>query len=109
MPEPIITPVLHCSSWRGRLPAGIVERLRGRAHREDDEVVDLALLLRLHPLVGIEGAVGAVAARDLAGDLGRQIGDVEGVDPPRAALALDQPRARSARRRRRAASPCPGL
>ena len=40
-----------------------------RAHREDDEVVDLALVLRLHPLVGIEGAVRAVAARDHAGDL----------------------------------------
>ena len=46
----------------GRLPAGIVERLARGAHRIDDEIVDLALLFRLHPLVGIEGAVAAVAA-----------------------------------------------
>ena len=45
----------------GRVPAGIVEGLGGRGHRVDDERVDLALLLRLHPLVGIERAVGAVA------------------------------------------------
>ena len=57
MPEPIITPVVIWSSWRLGLPAGIVERLRRRAHRIDDEVVDLALLLRLHPLIGIVGAV----------------------------------------------------
>ena len=43
--------------------------------------IDLALLLRLHPLVGIEGAVGAVAARDLAGDLAGEIRDLEIVDP----------------------------
>ena len=34
----------------GRLPARVVQRLRGGAHRVDDEVVDLALLLRLHPI-----------------------------------------------------------
>jgi hypothetical protein len=69
---------------------GILERLGRCAHREDDEVVDLALLLRLHPLIGIEAAVGAVAARDLTGDLGREIGNLECLDPARAALALDQ-------------------
>ena len=60
-----------------RLPAGTRERLVGGGHREDDEVVDLALLLRLHREVGIEGAVGAVAARDHAGDLAGQIVDLE--------------------------------
>src|SRR6185437_2514692 len=55
--------------------------------REDDEVVDLALVLWLHPLVGIEAGVGTVAARHHAGDLARQIGDVEGLDLPRAARA----------------------
>src|SRR5262245_49573888 len=35
------------------LPAGVVERLLGRAHGVDDEFIDLALLLRLHPLVWI--------------------------------------------------------
>ena len=91
------------------LPAGVVERLRGGAHREDDEIVDLALLLRLHPLVGIEGAVRAVAARNLAGDLGRQIGDVERLDAPCAAVARRSAAATSARRRKRAASPCRAL
>src|SRR5262249_56405819 len=66
------------------------ERLARRTHGKDDEVVDLALLLRLHPLVGIEAAVGAVAARDLTGDFGRQIGDVEALDPACAAFALEQ-------------------
>ena len=42
-----------------RVPAGVVERLVGGGHRVDDEVVDLALLLRLHPVVGIELAFGA--------------------------------------------------
>ena len=40
------------------LPAGIFQRLLRGRHREDDEVVDLALLLRLHPIVRIELAVG---------------------------------------------------
>src|SRR5262249_59761371 len=56
-----------------RLPAGVLERLLGRAHRIDDEFVDLALLLRLHPLIGIVGAGGTVAARDLTGDASRQV------------------------------------
>src|SRR5437899_3446470 len=60
-----------------RLPAGMIERLLGRTHGIDDELVDLALLLRLHPLIGIVGAVGSVAARDLPGDARRQIGDVD--------------------------------
>ena len=38
----------------GRLPAGILQRLGGGAHGVDDEVVDLALLLRLHPVVGLK-------------------------------------------------------
>src|SRR6185437_46557 len=74
-----------------RMPAGIIERLTGGRHREDDEVVDLALVLRLHPLVGIEAGVGTVAARHYAGDLARQIGDVEGLDLPRAACSLKNP------------------
>src|SRR5262245_46785942 len=73
------------------LPGGIVERLVRRPHGKDDEVVDLPLLLRLHPLVGIEAAVRAVPARNLAGDLRRQIGYVEGLDPSCPAVALDEP------------------
>src|SRR5262252_3000096 len=56
-----------------RMPIGIVEGLARRSHRENDEVVDLALILRLHPLIRIEGAVRTVTARHLAGDLARQI------------------------------------
>jgi len=48
-------------------------RLARGAHRVDDEFVDPALFLRLHPLVGIVSAVRAVAARNLAGDLRRNI------------------------------------
>ncbi len=69
-----------------RLPAGMLDRLTGGAHRIDDELVDPALLLRLHPLVGIVGPVGAIAARDLAGDFRRKILDVEFLDSPGAAL-----------------------
>jgi hypothetical protein len=79
---------------RLRMPFGIVERLLGRAHRVDDELVDLALLLRLHPLIGIVGAVGAVAARDAARNLAGNIRYVETVDLLRAALALDETRPR---------------
>src|SRR5664279_3907054 len=71
------------------MPIGIVERLARRTHRENDEIVDLALVLRFHPLVGIEGTVAAVAARDHAGDPAGQIGDVEGIDLPGAALAVE--------------------
>ncbi|MEY9197925.1 hypothetical protein ABIA16_003041 [Sinorhizobium fredii] len=46
-------------------------------HRVDDEGVDLALLLGLHPVVGIEGAVGSVAERNAAGDLGGEVLDLE--------------------------------
>src|SRR3954468_4501972 len=75
---------------RCRLPAGIVHGLGGGAHRKHDEFVDLALLLRLHPLVGIVGAVGTIASRNLAGDLRRQISDFEFLDFARATLAGDQ-------------------
>jgi hypothetical protein len=41
-------------------------------------------------LIGIEGAIAAVAARDAAGDLTGDIGDVEPVDSFGAALTLEQ-------------------
>src|SRR6185437_8712494 len=71
------------------VPVGIVERLTRRAHGKDDEVVDLALVLRLHPLIGVERAVAAVAARNDAGDTAGEVGDVKGVDFPGAALAVE--------------------
>ena len=39
------------------MPAGVVKSLRCRSHGKDDEIVDLALLLRLHPVVRIEASV----------------------------------------------------
>ncbi len=70
--------------------AGIGERLRGRRHREDDEVVDLALLLGLHPIVGIEVALGEVAARHEAADLAGQVVDLELGDAASPVRAGDQ-------------------
>src|SRR5713101_4368359 len=75
--------------FSGRMPIGVIERLARRAHRENDEIVDLALILWLHPLVGIEGAAGAVAPWNHAGDPAGQIGDVERVDLSGAALAVE--------------------
>src|SRR5262249_11088585 len=40
-----------------RMPTGVVERLASGTHGEDYEFVDLALFLRLHPLVRIVGRV----------------------------------------------------
>src|ERR1700754_527964 len=71
------------------MPAGVIQRLLGRAHREDDEIIDLALVLMFHPLVGIEGAVAAVATRDHAGDPAGQIGYVERIDLSGAAFAVE--------------------
>ena len=62
---------------RRRLPAGILDRLVGRRHRIDDERIDLAALLRLHPFVGIELAFGLAAERKLAGDLRGEVVDLE--------------------------------
>src|SRR5262245_49856123 len=74
----------------GGLPTRIIERLARGAHRKDDEIVDLALLLRFHPMVGIEATVGAVATWNLTSDLRRQIGHVEILDAPRSAAAFDE-------------------
>jgi hypothetical protein len=79
MPEPIMVPI------------GVVERLRRRPHGEDDEVVDLALFLGLHPTIGVEGAVGAVTARDLTGDLAGDVRNFEFFDAPDAALSGKNP------------------
>src|SRR5260221_6316948 len=73
----------------GRMPIGVIERLARRAHREDDEVVDLALILRLHPLIGVECAVGAVAPRNHASDPTGQIGYIERTDLFGTALAVE--------------------
>src|ERR1700761_1512680 len=73
------------------MPIGVIERLTRGAHRKNDEVVDLALVLWLHPLVWIEGGIAAVAPRNHAGDLARQIRHIERVDLFGAALAIEDP------------------
>src|SRR4030088_2267121 len=73
------------------MPIGVIERLARGTHRKDDEIVDLALILRLHPLIRIECAVAAVAPRHHAGDPAGQIGDVKRVDLFGAALAVENP------------------
>ncbi len=62
------------------MPAGVVERFSGGRDREQNELVDLALVLGVHPLIRIEGAVGPVAARYLARDLAGQVGGFELLD-----------------------------
>ena len=69
------------------LDAGVVDGLLGRRHGVDDERIDLALILDVHPLVGIELAVGVVAERDAVGDLAGDVVDLEIVDALGAALA----------------------
>ena len=50
--------------FRLELQSGIDERLLSRRHAEEDEIIDAALLFLLHPLIGIERAVGPVADHD---------------------------------------------
>jgi hypothetical protein len=64
--------------------------LRRGSDAIDNKVIDLAAFLRLHPLIAVEGAVGAVAKRNHMADLAAQIGHIEGVDLLRAALAFEQ-------------------
>src|SRR5437879_917759 len=71
------------------MPIGVIERLARRAHRENDEIVDLALILRLHPLVRIERAAAAVTPWNHAGDPAGQIGYVKRVDLSGAALTVE--------------------
>src|SRR5512139_3745570 len=75
-----------------RVPTCIVKRLPCRAHRKDDELINLALLLRLHPLVGVVGRSAAIAARNHAGNLAGDIGHIKTFDLLGAAFAFEQPR-----------------
>ncbi|MDH6635747.1 UNVERIFIED_ORG: hypothetical protein M2438_000922 [Methylobacterium sp. SuP10 SLI 274] len=73
-----------------RMPVGIVERLAGSGHGIDDERIDLALLLGLHPQIGIEGAVGAVAEGQRAGDPAREVVGLERGDRGGSAVTGDE-------------------
>jgi hypothetical protein len=91
IPDPIRQPV---RSWLSDRLAStrILDRLIGGGHAIEDELVDLAGLLRLHPVVGIEGAVGAVAALHFAGIGRSKSGRVEPRDGPRPGLPGQKPR-----------------
>ena len=52
-----------------------------------DEGIDLALFFRLHPVIGIKCAVGAIADRDPASNLSRQIVNFKFGDQSCTALA----------------------
>ena len=70
IPEPIRTPARSCVSGVSNFRPEVGDRLIGRRNGIDDEVIDLALLFRLHPIVRIEFAVARSArheVRDLAG------------------------------------------
>ena len=98
----------HLIVMAHRMPAGVFQRLVGGGHRIDDERIDLAAFLRLHPVVGIELAVRLGAARQLAGDLAGQVANLEILDPGNAALAGEDRRPRdidAAAKRRHHAHP----
>ncbi len=68
MPEPIRTPVRQrSSSVLGSQPESR-HRLLGGRQSVDDEIIHAPLFLGIDPLVGIEAAVAAIAARHLTGD-----------------------------------------
>ena len=92
MPDPIRTPVRSCFSWVSAAQSASFNACVAAAIPIDDELVDLALFLRLHPIVGIELAFGQGAARNEATDLAGKIAYIEFFDTPGAAFALQQPR-----------------
>ena len=72
-------------------PAGICESLGSGPHRVEDEIVDLALFLGLHPVVRIELALGGRAARHHGGNAAGKVVDLERVDRRDAAFTFEQP------------------
>ena len=75
-------------------PAGVFQGLIGGGNRIDYKVIDLALILVLHPIVGIEVAVGQAALGDEVRDLAGDIRDFKFADPACATFAFKQPRPR---------------
>src|SRR5690606_28955415 len=74
-----------------RRPAGVLDRLLRRRHAVDDEAVDLALVLAGYPVVRVEPAVRGFALRGLAGDLRRQVRDIEVLDRPDSGSPVQEP------------------
>src|SRR5262245_43123195 len=91
------------------MPSGIIERLASSAHCKDNELVNLALFLRLHPLVRIVGRVRTIAPWNYAGDLAGDVRDFEMVNFLGTALAVEQTRPgrlHAAAKRRKHSQPC---
>ena len=72
-------------------PAGVLDRLLGGRDPIEDEVIDLAPVLRRHEMVGVEIALFDRTGRHLAGDPGRQVGHVEALDTLYPRLPRRQP------------------
>ena len=62
------------------MPLRIIESLTSRRHAVNDEIIDLALVLRIHPLIGVEKPLSLVSRWNLEGYPRRQIRDVEPVN-----------------------------
>ena len=69
------------------MPVSVIQRLLRGSHCIDDEIINFALLFRLHEVIRIESAAAAVSTFDLAGDLAGEIIDLEVFDPRRAIAA----------------------
>ena len=75
---------------RFEFQARVCNRLVGSRDGINDEVVDLALLFRLHPIVGIKFAVGGGTTRNEVRDLACDVGNFEFFDAPGATLSGEQ-------------------
>ena len=70
-------------------PSRISQSLLGSGDAVDDELIDLALFLRLEPIIRVE-RTALVTRRHLAGNLGREVGNVKTLDRPCARLTFEQ-------------------
>jgi hypothetical protein len=69
------------------MPIRIIEGLTSRRHAVNDEIIDLALVLRVHPLIGVEKPLSLVSRWDLEGNARWQVRDVEPVNRHSPALS----------------------
>ncbi len=64
------------------MPASIGQRHVSSGNAVDDERIDLALFLRLHPVVGIESTLDGRIRGDATSDFGREIFNFELCNQP---------------------------
>ena len=89
-------------------PARVAQSLGRGAHAVNDEVVDAALFLGIHPVVGIE-SVRSAAARHLRGDFGKAGRKRRSSRPGPPPTRWPEAAARSPRPRKRSGTPCQDL